>query len=275
MSQAAQVSSSEIREFREQGILKINFAELIGAEAFDGLVSALGDAEAKANAAAAGQDAGNCQPEMFQRLFYLAPHYAEIDAVVRAPVLGEMAAKLAGVDHVRSWIDETFFKPPGSVPCIWHQDLPHFPMDRRGLMTFWVAIDDITPEMGPVRYLPGSHKLGPLGRAMNSDSRLPFEELIKTYRGLKDRPDEYLYEGDLDEVGEITSFSLRAGEAVIHDGLTLHGSQTNGSDRTRRGWACVYFPADTQYTGMPRLEADGLGLVPFQPFDHPRFPIVA
>jgi hypothetical protein len=29
------------------------------------------------------------------------------------------------------------------------------------------------------------------------------------------------------------------------------------------------------HTGMPRLEADGLGLVPLQPLDHPRFPIVA
>ena len=110
---------------------------------------------------------------------------------------------------------------------------------------------------------------------MNSDSREPFETLIKTYRGLQDRPDDYLYDGHLEEVGEIASYSLRAGEAVIHDGLTLHGSQTNRSDRTRRGWACVFFPADTQYTGMPRLESDGLGLLPFQPFDHPRFPIVA
>src|SRR3954469_6710645 len=113
MSASAQVSAGEIREFRERGILKINMAELIGAEAFAGLVAALTDAEDKANAAAAGADAGNCQPEMLQRLFYLAPQYAEIDKVVRSRVLGEMAARLAGVDHVRSWIDETFFKPPG------------------------------------------------------------------------------------------------------------------------------------------------------------------
>ena len=47
MSGSAQVSTSDIRAFREQGILKIDFAELIGAEAFAGLVTALSDAEDK------------------------------------------------------------------------------------------------------------------------------------------------------------------------------------------------------------------------------------
>jgi ectoine hydroxylase-related dioxygenase (phytanoyl-CoA dioxygenase family) len=148
-------------------------------------------------------------------------------------------------------------------------------MDRRGLLTIWVAIDDVEPEMGPVRYLPGSHRLGPLGRANNSDSRKPLETLLTSARGLCDKPDDYLYEGDAERVGEVVSFPLRAGEAVIHDGLTLHASASNRGDRMRRGWACVYFPSETQYTGMPRLESDGLGLTPFETFDHPRFPVIA
>jgi len=272
MSGAGLPTPGDIKTFRDQGILKLNFSELIGPAAFRGLVKALNDAESKAVAGGAGASQGNMQPEVFLRLFYLAAQYPEIDAVVRAPQVGQLAARLAGVKHVRSWIDETFFKPPGSVPCGWHQDLPHFPMDRRGLLTIWVAIEDVTAEMGPVRYLPGSHRLGPLGRAINKDSRASLDAVRSV---IKESPDDFLYEGDSERVGKITWFSLRSGEAVIHDGLTLHGSASNLSDRMRRGWACVYFPSDTQYTGMPRAEADGLGLVPFGTFDHPKFPIVA
>jgi hypothetical protein len=67
----------------------------------------------------------------------------------------------------------------------------------------------------------------------------------------------------------------RAGEAVIHDGLVFHGSGLNNSDRVYRRASFVYFPADTKYTCVPYPSTDGLGLAPFKPLDHARFPLVS
>jgi ectoine hydroxylase-related dioxygenase (phytanoyl-CoA dioxygenase family) len=84
-----------------------------------------------------------------------------------------------------------------------------------------------------------------------------------------------LREDDRELVGEVICHPQRAGEAVIHDGLTFHGSGLNDSDRAYRRASFVYFPADTKYTCVPYPSCDGLGLAPFQPLEHARFPIVA
>ena len=200
---------------------------------------------------------------MFFRVGPQFDRYPEVAAAARAPRVGELAAYLAGVDHVRRWSDETFFKPPGSFPCAWHQDFPHYPMDRRGLLTVWVAIDDVTADMGPVIYFPGSHHLGP--RATSTS-----EAAASVHLGA---PDRFLRDGDALEAP--ISFTLEAGEAVVHDGCMIHGGEGNRSDRMRRGWACIYFPSDARYTETPvRPEAEGLGLVPLEPFDHPKFPVI-
>src|SRR5207249_434106 len=51
-----------------------------------------------------------------------------------------------------------------SGPTGWHQDWVNFPFDRVGFLTFWFALDEITPEMGAMRFYQGSHKAGPLGK---------------------------------------------------------------------------------------------------------------
>ncbi len=79
---------------------------------------------------------------------------------------------------------------------------------------------------------------------------------------------------DWEIVGDVACMSLRVGEAIVHDGLLVHGSLPNRSNRIRRGWVVTYFPADTQYTGMLRKESDGLGLEAFKFFDVLTFPVV-
>ncbi len=259
------IDDSEIKQYRREGFLKFDLVEMLGAGAFAGLCAAFADAEPRA-----------LRPENsngpLQRLEGLRFEYEEVDAVVRAPQLGELAARLAGVEHVRVWVDGPFIKPPGVYGTGWHQDLPSYPMDRRGLMHIWVAMEDVSIEMGACQYLSRSHRLGPLGRGANYD--------VSRWRGPQTpRPangslEQLLREDDWEVVGEVVCMPLRAGEAIVHDGLLVHGSLANRSDRIRRGWVVAYFPADTQYTGMPRKESDGLGLEAFKPFDHPRFPII-
>jgi ectoine hydroxylase-related dioxygenase (phytanoyl-CoA dioxygenase family) len=261
------VDAEEVDEFRERGVLKVDYVDLVGSDVFDGLMRALDDAEQRAAGGPSADDGygGN----VFFRVGSLFAQYPEVEAAVRAPRVGELAARLAGVERMRRWSDETFFKPPGSDPCAWHQDFPHYPMDRRGLLTVWVAIDDVTAEMGPILYFAGSHHLGPRAQSTVPAGR----RSAATGSGGLGGPDRFLREGEV--LDPPISFALKAGEAVVHDGCMIHGGEGNRSDRMRRGWACIYFPSEARYTEAPvRPEAAGLGLVPSEPFAHPKFPVI-
>ena len=52
---------------------------------------------------------------------------------------------------------------PTTVPTPFHQDAPNEPIDRNGFVSFWIALDHVTPEMGSMRFVDYSHRLGLLG----------------------------------------------------------------------------------------------------------------
>jgi ectoine hydroxylase-related dioxygenase (phytanoyl-CoA dioxygenase family) len=261
MSATAPVSQSEIQTFRREGVVKVDFVKVIGPELYEGLRRACAEVERAASRPEGATRSGGVD---------LRFSHPGIDAVARSPRLGEMAARLAGADHMRIWLDAYEALHPGFPGTSVHQDLPNYPLDRRGLLTVIVAIDDISVEMGVNQFLPRSHRLGPFGcRAVYDPSRSrespvrPREEFMGLLR-----------EDDREVVGEVICEPQRAGEAVIHDGLVFHGSGLNAAERVYRRASFVYFPADTKYTRVPYPSTDGLGLAPFQPLDHPNFAIV-
>jgi|GEM_PF-159458 len=203
--------------------------------------------------------------ERYQRMwsnsFDLRLRYPEVmDLVARFAVIAEA---LVG-EEVRVFWDKTFVKPPadqGTRQSVWHQDFPYNPIDRRGMLTVWLAIEDVPAESGALRFVPRSHRLGPLGRL----------DLI----GHDHELDELLRDDDRELVGDPVTVPLAAGEATVHDALTLHGAGPNVTDRPRRAWTVVYLPASTLYLGGPHPQEgiNDLDLVPFEPFDHPRFVI--
>jgi ectoine hydroxylase-related dioxygenase (phytanoyl-CoA dioxygenase family) len=74
-------------------------------------------------------------------------------------------------------------------------------------------------------------------------------------------------------VGDPVTIPLSAGDATVHDGLTIHGAGENHSDDVRVGWALVFIPADALWTGLshPHANMRDLGMQPGETFDHPRF----
>lgn len=272
----ALVSKEEIASFRREGLLRIDLRNLLGDKIIDELCTAFYRVEA-AGFPDHKKVVWNDSPS--NALFYLHAmfkHYPEFAAVSLSPKIGEVAARLAGVDHVRLLYDQLMIKQPGMAATPWHQDLQDLPFNRRNHIVFWIAIDDLDETMGLTRYVPRSHKIGPLPRALAYDPKkihLMSEEEI-----LRGRPSEdvtsLLREDDLEVVGDVVSYPLRSGEAIIHDGLMLHGAGANRSDRPRRVHQLTIIPADTQYNGMPFPSTDGLGLVQYGRFDHPNFPII-
>ena len=149
--------------------------------------------------------------------------------------------------------DISFFKPEGANPIPYHQDYSYWPFDRKGCVTLWIALVDLTPEMGPLRYLKGSHREGPLGLIEPRDIR-----------------DTYPHLRDSEVVG---GNAMKAGDAQAHWELTLHGSGRNKGPGRREAVAFRYIRSDTIYVGLTHPHYDQFGLQPGDRFvDNDAFP---
>jgi hypothetical protein len=184
-------------------------------------------------------------------------------SVCLASAMGENAQRLMGRDvAVRLDVDGVLLKVPlgsdlGSQATDWHQDWPNQSHDRVGGMSFWIALNEVPPERGSLRFLTGSHREGPLGRTLRGGV-----DLVEQYPSL---PNRYRTLGPL---------HYRPGDASVHNGLVVHSAPPNRTDKPRWAYAMSCFPADALYTGAAFSNTDGLGLKVGAPLDHPRFPVL-
>jgi hypothetical protein len=151
--------------------------------------------------------------------------------------------------------DISFFQLVGSPGTAYHQDYSYQPFDRKGSLTLWIALADMTPEMGPLRYLRGSHLEGPLGLIESRDIR-----------------DIYPHLRDSEVVG---GQALKAGDAQAHWELTVHGAAPNQGPDRRDAIAFRYMRSDTIYTGLTHPHWNKFNLRPGTRFaDSGQFPRV-
>lgn len=154
---------------------------------------------------------------------------------------------------------------PASVPTPFHQDGATYPMDRCGVVSFWIALDHLTPEMGTPRFLDRSNGLGPLG-TIKRDGHIE--------GGLFDKYPE------LNEMTVTAPTEFQPGDATAHAMYTLHDAPANEGDRPRWAFLVRYLPSDTIYNGA-KTDAQATmrkiaraGLVPGEPFGGPEYPLV-
>lgn len=200
--------------------------------------------------------------KMWTNRIDLRLRWPELQDLVRT--YSKLALAFIGCPEVLVFWDKTFTKPPkteGTRQSVWHQDLPYNPIDRRGFLSVWIAVNDVSEQMGAMRFIPRSHRLGPLGRLDLIGQDHTWEELL--------RPD------DLEIVKPPVTQPLAAGEATVHDGLTLHGAGENSSDKPRRGWTIIFIPSDTRWTGGPHPHAQNNipGMKLGDTWDYPQFRI--
>jgi hypothetical protein len=151
--------------------------------------------------------------------------------------------------------DISFFQLVGSGGTPFHQDYSYQPFDRKGTVTLWIALVDLTPEMGPLRYLRGSHHEGPLGLIEARDIRDAYPQLWDS------------------EV--VAGQAMKAGDAQAHWDLTVHGAAPNEGTRSRDALAVRYMRSDTVYTGLTHPHWNKFDLAPGRTFaDSGKFPRV-
>ena len=224
--------------------------------------------EAEADVSSAGgYGVKTARPPQAKALFKSYEHPSKDDAYVRdfafSAGIGRVLSRCVG-GPVRSWGDACYVKMPvsregGKTP--WHQDFPYYPFDRAGSLTVWIALVDVPPSMGPMRFVNGSHLWGPQGRVIaRTDGKDTMDILPPFLR---------------EQVVISPEFGLKAGDATVHNDLTIHSAPPNQTEKPRWAFTMSAFPADTLFTGCPQRRTDDLGLALNQPLDHPNFPVLA
>jgi len=155
---------------------------------------------------------------------------------------------------------------PASGETGFHQDGAGYPMDRNGVATFWIALDDLSADMGTVQYVDRSHVLGSLGN-MNRGGYIQ-GKLHDVYPELR-------------TMTLTESPSLSAGDAAAHQMFTVHYAPPNRGDRPRWAFLVRYLAADTVYTGAISgsqatiRKIERAGLQPGDLFVGDEYPLVA
>lgn len=104
-------------------------------------------------------------------------------------------------------------------------------------MNFWVALDEVTPEMGSMRFVSGAHREGPLGRPAPDESRHRWEP--------RDTLEEYPKLLELYELSPPLHY--QQGDATVHDGWMIHSAPPNESDRERWCYIAEFAAADVRW----------------------------
>ena len=193
-------------------------------------------------------------------------------AVSHSETLGRNISLLSGRDvPVRYWSDILACKAPatsedGAGPTTWHQDFPSLPIDRTGSTAVWIALADVTPDHGSMRFMSGSHHAGVLGTILDWDTS---DRIMDRYPYLRDR------------YRMCEPLHYRPGDATFHHSLTVHGAPENSSTSNRWGYICTGITADCLFTAAPTERdprpttvANRLDLPPFSALDHPNFPVI-
>lgn len=207
--------------------------------------------------------------------FFMGMFIWKTDPTLRELVLHSrlprMACGLLQAEKVNLFYDQLFVKEPGTAnPTPWHNDLPYWPIKGTQVISFWIALDEVTRESGAVEYIRGSHR---------------WERWFqpRTFSGPNNYEINPEYEPmpDIDAARasyDIVSYDMAPGDVIAFHGMTVHGSGGNASaNRRRRGYSLRYTGDDVVYAprrGTFQWTVYNPGLEPGAPLDCELFPVV-
>ena len=156
---------------------------------------------------------------------------------VRNRQIGRLAAQLLETAAVRLWHEQILMKPAGgrvSANVAWHQDYNYWrSSDRPRMLTAWIPLQEVNPELGTMHFVKGSHRWG-WQAAYSHFGRYDMEEQERVIR-------QYMPEGEKYETAPVY---LEAGRVSFHHCLTLHGSGPNLARRQHRRAIAIHIQAD-------------------------------
>lgn len=211
----------------------------------------------------AGEDEneeGEHQDRILQML-NLWEQYPEVRAYILGGRVARMAQRLTGSSSIHLYHDQALVKEPGpSAPSPWHQDQPYWPSKEPGMLSCWMALDDVTVERGCMQFIPGSHTWG----------EFPPISFEGEGPGLKD----YLSEEQKAQWDPVP-VELEAGSCTFHHGLTFHYTNANTTNHIRRALVAIFIPEGVTYAAEEKMDnpfADSITSAKGEPLRGTRFP---
>ena len=194
-----------------QPIQVFDAAEMRGIRVYvDGLMTAMGDK---------GAYGINCYQARLAGLYDIATNPRILDAV----------EDLIGPD-ILCWASAVLSKKPHDPKRVpWHQDASFWMLSPARTVTVWLAIDDADEENSAMRFIPGTHKMGPLETSARDDTSV-------FHKGT----------ANAEELGQPFVNTLKAGQISLHADMLVHGSLANVSDRRRCGLTLRYCPPEVR-----------------------------
>lgn len=158
---------------------------------------------------------------------YASLQNRELAALIHKPILGAVAARLAGCS-IRLWHDQLLYKPvstPDSSPAVgWHTDRQYWrSCTSDDMLTAWIPFHDCGEEIGTIMMIDGSHRW--------PDNSRELDFFSNDLEGMERR---------FDTGGEPlvkVPMILPKGHVSFHHCRTIHGSAPNHSTMPRRAIA--------------------------------------
>lgn len=165
----------------------------------------------------------------------------EIAALVREPIVGAIAARLARTDSVRLLDDQLVYKEGGAPEAIdastavgWHADHAYWATcSSDKLITAWIPFHDVDETRSPLAVIDGSHRWSGLEHTRFFNNR-DLDGMEENFRAAG-RP------------AKRVTLAMRQGQISFHHCWTLHGSLPNRSSDHRLALAVHIQDRDNHY----------------------------
>jgi phytanoyl-CoA dioxygenase PhyH len=162
------------------------------------------------------------------------------------PLIGAIAARLAGSDSIRLFDDQIVCKPPSQARSTvgWHVDGDYWgTCSSQELLTAWIPLHDCPEELGPLAVIDGSHKWShEVDRKMLSFHSQDMNALAHL---VEEKGREFVCK----------LLPMARGQMSFHHSRTIHGSFPNRGNHPRIALALHMQDGSNRY--RPCVRADG------------------
>jgi hypothetical protein len=175
-------------------------------------------------------------------------HYEDdtFGRILRKPLLGAVAARLAEVPAIRVFQSTLIYKPPrpeeqsNIVP--WHFDKHYWATSTsERMLTAFIPFHDCDERMGTITMVDGSHRWKEIGEKDSTSRHFAERERGELEQMLRENAE---YNGQ--EVTKVP-MNIPRGHVSFHHCRTYHGSGPNRSDQPRRAVSLHLQDGDNAY----------------------------